>query len=116
MVTTFPTVKNCPQLIIGAPSDVSSQDAVAAFARASKRLKNDPHVPFTLEDLTSALSAIEAKNRSDESGLKYSIPADPSVFKKDLTFDFDGEHYKCDSDLSSVDVTQIDTSEKDNVG
>jgi hypothetical protein len=115
MATTFPTVKNCPQLIIGAPSDVSSQDAVAAFARASKRLKNDPNVPFTLEDLTSALSAIEAKNRSDESGLKYSIPADPSVFKKDLTFDFDGELYKCDSDLSSIDVTKIDTSKKDNV-
>ena len=108
MVTTFPTVKNCPQLILGAPSNVNSQDAVAAFARASKRIKSGENTQFSIEDLTSALSAIEAALRSEESGLKFSVPADPIHFNKSLSFEFGGEVFKFDSDLSKVNVEQLD--------
>ena len=108
MVTTFPTVKNCPQLILGAPSNVNSQDAVAAFARASKRIKSGENTQFSIEDLTSALSAIEATLRSEESGLKFSVPADPIHFNKSLSFEFGGEVFKFDSDLSKVNVEQLD--------
>ena len=91
MATTFPTVKNCPQLILGAPSNINSQEAVAAFARASKRVKSGENTQFSIEDLTSALSAIEATLRSDESGLKFSVPADPSLFNKSKSFESGGE-------------------------
>jgi len=116
MATTFPTVKNCPQLILGAPSNVNSQEAVAAFARASKRIKSGEDTQFSIEDLTSALSAIEATLRSDESGLKFSVPADPSLFNKSKSFESGGELFGFDSDLSKFNVEQLDSSLKETAG
>ena len=116
MAITFPTVKNCPQLILGAPSNVNSQDAVAAFARASKRIKSGEKANFSIEDLTSALSAVEASIRSDESGLKFSIPADPSLFNKSNSFEADGQVFKFDSDLSKINIEDINPSSKGSAG
>ena len=64
------TAENCPHLVIGAPSNVKPEDAVAAFARASKRVKSNSDAPFQIEDLTSALATVQSSSRSDESGLK----------------------------------------------
>jgi hypothetical protein len=116
MASTFPTVENCPQLILGAPSNVNSQDAVAAFARASKRIKSGENSRFSIEDLTSALSAIEATLRSNESGLKFSVPADPILFDKTKSFEFGGEVFRFDSDLSKFNIEQLDSSMKGSVG
>ena len=116
MASTFPTVKNCPQLILGAPSNVNSQDAVAAFARASRRIKSGETTLFSIEDLTSALSAVEASIRSDESGLKFSAPADPSLFDKNKSVEFDGEVFKFDSDLSKISHENVSPATKESLG
>ena len=110
------TAENCPHLVIGAPSNVEAQDAVAAFARASKRVKSNPDSLFEIEDLTHALATVQASNRSHESGLKYSIPANPDVFLKSKFFEFGGSKLTFDSDLSHVDVSKIDVLSKTSAG
>jgi len=114
--TSLLTAENCPHLIIGAPSNVKPEDAVAAFARASKRVKSNPDAPFQIEDLTSALATVQASSRSDESGLKYSIPANPDALIKDRFFEFGGSKFTVDSDFSQVDVSKIDVLSKTPAG
>lgn len=104
--------ENCPNLILGAPSGVSAQEAVAAFARASRRIKADSNAPFSIEDLTTALSEVESSNRSKESELTYSIPANISIYQKDAIFVFDGTTVTSDAELSEIDVSQIETIQK----
>lgn len=116
MGTSLLTAENCPHLVIGAPSNVKPEDAVAAFARASKRIKSNPASPFEIEDLTSALATVQASNRSDESGLKFSIPANPNALIKDRFFEFAGAKLTFDSDLSQVDVSKIDVLSKTPAG
>ena len=116
MGTSLLTAENCPHLIIGAPSNVKPEDAVAAFARASKRVKSNPDAPFQIEDLTSALATVQAGSRSDVSGLNYSIPANPDALIKDRFFEFGGSKFTVDSDLSQVDVSQIEALSKTPAG
>jgi len=116
MSKPFPTPDNCPHLIIGALSNVNAQDAVTAFARASRKVKSNPNAPFTIEDLTSALAEIDASNRSSESGLRYSIPANPNVFNSKTTFTMNGTSFQFDSTLSDIDVGQIDNENKESAG
>lgn len=110
------TAENCPHLVIGAPSNVNPDDAVAAFARASKRVKSNPDAPFQIEDLTSALATVQATSRSDESGLKYSIPANPDALIKERFFEFGGSKFTAESDLSRIDVSKIEALSKTPAG
>ena len=116
MGTSLLTADNCPHLVIGAPSNVKTDDVVAAFARASKRVKMNPDAPFQIEDLTSALATVQASNRSDESGLKYSIPANPEALIKERFFEFGGLKFTAKSDLSQIDVSKIETLSKTPAG
>lgn len=116
MGTSLLTAENCPHLIIGAPSNVKPEDAVAAFARASKRVKSNPDAPFQIEDLTSALATVQASSRSDESGLKYSIPANPDALIKERFFEFGGSKFTAESDLSQIDVSKIEALSKTPAG
>jgi len=116
MGTSLLTAENCPHLVIGAPSNVKPEDAVAAFARASKRVKSNPDAPFQIEDLTSALATVQATSRSDESGLKYSIPANPDALIKKRFFEFGGSKFTAESDLSQIDVSKIEALSKTPAG
>lgn len=113
---TLLNATNCPHLILGVPSNLNSQDVVAAFARASKRVKSNTDAPFTIEDLTTALSEIESLSRTEESDLKYAIPANCDVLDKLASFNFDSTTLTGESDLSEVDVTKIDVGEKAKAG
>lgn len=116
MTTSLLTSQNCPHLVIGARSDIQAHDAVAVFARASRRVKSNPDSPFQIEDLTSALALVQASNRSDESGLRYSIPANPDALVLGSFFEFDGSKFSSDGDLTQIDISKIDDPSKASAG
>lgn len=116
MASSLLTAENCPHLVIGAPSNIKPEEVVAAFARASKRVKSNPDAPFQIEDLTSALAIVQASNRSNESGLTYSIPANPDALIKERFFEFGGSKFTSESDLSQIDVSKIEILHKTPAG
>ena len=83
-------VDNSPHLVIGMRSDATSVTASSSFAVATKRVRNDPDCQFSIEDLTSALAAIESQSARNH--FWYAIPCDPSVIDTELTCDIDGEN------------------------
>jgi len=108
--------KTAPHLVLGIRSDSSSSDAIVAFARSAKRIKTDINAPFSIEDLTSALSEIETLDRVKQFGLKYSIPANPLVYDFNSSFLHMGEILSPNHDLANVPVSDIAKDEKHNAG
>ena len=71
-------LEHAPRLVLGMPSTTPVTDATVAFARASRRLRNNESPPFDVKDLTSALSQLEG-HASDNLYFEYKVPADPST-------------------------------------
>jgi hypothetical protein len=70
-----------PYLILGVDYGADKKAASRSFARASRRIKRSTDTPYTIEDLTWALSEIEGfeGNPQDLVSL-YRVPADPGIF------------------------------------
>ena len=69
-----------PHLYLGVNSEADKAQAGIAFALATKRLKNEPNVDISLQDLTGALSA--AERRGDSAlGLCFWVPANADVLQ-----------------------------------
>lgn len=106
------TPSTAPHLYLGVSSEADKSQAGMAFALATKRLKADPDCPFSLQDLTGALSAAE---RREESGLSLSfkVPANPKVASSTDSISIDGIEIGIDSDFSKIDWQQIETESKE---
>ena len=67
-----------PNIIIGVPTGSPASEATVGFAKASRRVKKLAEAsPFTMDELTSALSTLE-KSSTDERVVRLSVPADAS--------------------------------------
>ncbi|MDA9890819.1 hypothetical protein N9D51_01350 [Actinomycetota bacterium] len=65
---------NAPRLVLGMASDAPASEALVAFARASKRIKEQDS-PFDVSDLTSSLAHIEGHS-NETLRFEYAVPAD----------------------------------------
>jgi hypothetical protein len=72
------TAENCPYIVIGVPAYAPKSDASLGFAMATRRLKSRSDAPFSVQDLTSALSRIESGDVGQQ--LTFAVPADFSLF------------------------------------
>ena len=74
-----------PYFILGVDYGCSASEATAAFGRASRRLRKqtEEQAEYDVEDLTWALSQIEAivAGHSDEVGQHFRVPADPHAYE-----------------------------------
>lgn len=93
---------SCPHLVLGISSHVGRQDAAAGFARASRRVRHMSHPPFSIEDLTSALSQVESHRDDKAIKFEYALPADPRVHKTSLRLPLDGGMFSESDDLSPL--------------
>jgi hypothetical protein len=70
------TDRRNPYVILGIPFGASEREARAGFAKAKRRLRQDPEHPFSLEDLTWALHQVEQIILAPELAFEvYRIPA-----------------------------------------
>ncbi len=72
------TAENCPYIVIGVPAYAPKSDASLGFAMATRRSKSRSDAPFSVQDLTSALSRIESGDVGQQ--LTFAVPADFSLF------------------------------------
>ncbi len=79
-----------PHLVLGIVSGCTQDEAVAAFARRSRRVKTDQDSPFDIEDLTTALAQIQQGNREGAVSLRYAIPCNPLAYNPDASVTLDG--------------------------
>lgn len=76
------TNRRSPYLVLGVPYGASKNEAAKAFARATRRLRQQVDPPFDLEDVNWALHAIEQRVKEPLSSIDdYRMPADPSVYE-----------------------------------
>lgn len=69
-----------PYVILGVEFGATAEDARAGFARAKRRLRQDPDAPFTSEDLTWALLQVEQLIADPDLAVDvYRVPADPNA-------------------------------------
>ena len=101
-----------PHLYLGVNSDADKAQAGVAFALATKRLKNDPSIDISLQDLTSALSA--AERRGDSAlGLCFWVPANADVLQNPQ-FGTGSEHeFSAQADLLKTDWEAFDSSTRE---
>jgi hypothetical protein len=75
------TDRRNPYLVLGIDHGADAAEAAAAFARATRRVRNDPDAPYAIEDITWALHNIEQAETDPEKSLDtFRVPADPSVY------------------------------------
>lgn len=74
-----------PSLVLGVPSQADRSKLGVAFAAASRRLKTSVSVPFTIDQLTTALADLEENLKTPQLRLWYQVPANPLVVKHDLS-------------------------------
>lgn len=108
--------KTAPHLLLGIQPDARSSDAMIGFARASKRVKTSESAPFTIEDLTSALSEFETLERAQEFGLRYAVPANPAVFEVEASFIYKKAVLGQSDDLTVVLIKDISEKQKEKAG
>jgi hypothetical protein len=104
-------VENSPHLVIGMRSDEKPPVASSRFAVATKRVRNNPNSQFSIEDLTSALAAIESQSARNH--FWYAIPCDSSVIDPGLSCDIDGESRSAIDDylaVTNVVAPSVETS------
>lgn len=102
-----------PHVVLGVRPDASPSDLTVAFARSSKRIKTSNSSPFTIEDLTSALSNAETLARKKEFGLKYTVPANLTIFQPDASFSYEGQELRANMVLEDIDISAISKTEKE---
>lgn len=70
-----------PYFILGIDFGASPQQAQAAFAKLSRRLRRDPGAPYRMEDATWALHQIEHAATDPDANLGvYRVPANPDAY------------------------------------
>jgi hypothetical protein len=69
-----------PHLVLGVPTGCSPDEAVKAFALKTRKVKGSSDAPFTIEDLTAALSEIQQGDREDAVLLQYAVPCNGKAF------------------------------------
>ena len=79
-----PTV--APHIVLGLPSTSSHDEAIRAFALRSRKVKNSTDSPYSMEDLTAALSEIEHGSRDGAVSLRFAVPCDARVYRPDASF------------------------------
>jgi hypothetical protein len=107
-LTSLLTAKNAPHLVLGVPSSATNDECLKGFALRSRRVKNNPDSHFSIHDLTSALAEIENTSREEALALRYEIPCDLSVYDPNSSFFLDGIEYSATSDLSDLELNQLD--------
>lgn len=79
-----PTV--APHIVLGLPSTSSHDEAIRAFALRSRKVKAAANSPYSMEDLTAALSEIEHGSRDGAVALRYAVPCDSQVYVPGASF------------------------------
>jgi hypothetical protein len=79
-----PTV--APHMVLGLPSTSSHDEAIRAFALRSRKVKATADSPYSMEDLTAALSEIEHGSRDGAVSLRYAVPCDSQVYVPGASF------------------------------
>lgn len=103
---------NFPELVVGVPSGSDKATLIAAFARRSKKIKADPNPPFSIEELTYALSELERVDSSEETELRFSLPANKNVFKAHASLSADGKRDSSAEALLQVDHQTVPEEDK----
>ena len=104
--------KNAPHLVLGVHSRANANEVLSAFALTSKRIRSNSSSPFTIPDLTEALSNVQKRNSETSNPLQYSIPANPQVHNKSATFEILGKRYTAISDFSDLDISAIQDNQR----
>ncbi len=107
------TPKTAPHLALGVTSHATKDECLAGFAKRSRVIKNTVDSPFSIQDLTTALSEVETQSDSDVLVLRYSVPCDQSVYQPKMELTVNGTTYSSTSDLSSLDVNALTPQERD---
>lgn len=97
---------NCPYIVIGVPAYAPRSEGAVGFALATRRVRALPDSPFSIEDLTAALSRFEAGTARGQ--LTYAIPADDTLFTGVAPRLSDGSSPMSCEELSGRLATQID--------
>lgn len=103
---------NFPALVVGAPTGSDNATVVAAFARRSKKIKADPNPPFSIEELTHALSELERLESSEETELRFSLPANEKVFNENPSLTLNGQTATSAEDLLRIDCQALPEESK----
>ena len=88
---------NCPHLVLGMRGSKPTAEAGMHFALASRRLKNDPDPPFSIEDLTAALSSVESGGDLDH--LWFQLPCDDGVVPEVIPAQIQGVSVATEADV-----------------
>lgn len=116
MTASFFNSKNAPHLVLGVQSNSSQQDAVTAFALRSRKVKGGESSAFSMEDLTSALSEVETRLRSNSPSLTYAIPANPALVKLGASFTHNGLTHNHKSNLLEIRTIEISSDQHEAAG
>ena len=103
-----------PHIYLGVASQSTKTDCGAGFARAIRRLKSTSSTPFTVQDLTSALSTAEQVG-DGEFSLTYSLPANPRVSGGADTITISGRQFDFQSELETLSTEGLDLVEKERI-
>lgn len=106
-MNSYLTAKTAPHLVLGIESGASQNDAVRGFALRSRKVKADLSLPFSIEDLTAALSEIQQGSRDGAIHLRYSIPCDVRAHEPTASFTHNGEVFNAQSDFTHFRTLDI---------
>ena len=106
-MNSFLNAKTAPHLVLGIESGASQNEAITGFALQSRKVKADLSLPFSIEDLTSALSEIEQGSRDNTVNLYYAVPCDASAFQPKASFVHNDVSYNAQSDYSDFQTIDI---------
>jgi hypothetical protein len=98
--------------VLGVVSNCTQDEALAAFAKRSRRVKSDETSPFEIEDLTTALAEIQQSGRAGAVSLQYKIPCNPSAYKPGSHFTSNGISISCQSPAESLIGSEVADGEK----
>lgn len=105
------TPANFPSLVVGVPTGATPAEVTTAFARRSRLIRSTDNPIFSIEDLTAALAELE-KGNSDEAELRYSLPADKTVYDRESSFELDGIRYSSTNNLAGLDLASLSDSQR----
>jgi len=103
-----------PHLYLGVPSQADKVTCGTGFARATRRIKNNPASVISVQDLTSALSSAEQQTKNEFS-LRFAIPANPRVTNGPESIIVSDREFDESSDLSSLTTDGLDSREREHI-
>jgi len=91
-----------PHLVLGISSHADVREAPVGFAHASRRIRSSENSPFSMSDLTSALSQVENIRDETKVRFEYALPADPRVYKTNLRLALNAGVFSESDDLAQL--------------